>query len=449
MLIHEYREKGRHLLSVIRILAVCLLCLAVFRPVRTTAAEVQTQPQSEAQKLRGWQKIGKYTYYFDEKGEKVTGLQKIGGKYYFFNKKGAQRMGWRKVKGKKFYFDPEKNGRRARGWTNIGKARYYFKANGLPYTGWLTKAGKTYYIAKTGKMLTGWKTINGKRYYFLKSGERASGVVEIKGKEYTFSSEGTLVQSSFFNGNFIDSTGHKLEKTSIKKLLQTALQPVGSTLYIWGGGWNKSADGSITGRTMGVSPRWKSWFNSNGKDYDYTKYRYEHEKGLDCSGYVGWVLYNAFNSTSGHGSFVMLAQVMAKTFAGYGWGTYKSPGAVTDFKAGDIMSLAEGHVYIVVGQCPDGSVVLLHSSPPGVMITGTATRSGDKNSEAIRLAKRYMKKYYPAFNSKFPDTSRSSSYLTNYAQMRWFVGKTTSLMSDPEGYRYMNAQQVLQDLFGG
>jgi hypothetical protein len=113
------------------------------------------------------------------------------------------------------------------------------------------------------------------------------------------------------------------------------------------------------------------------------------------------------------------------------------------------LSLSEGHVYIVVGQCSDGSVVLLHSSPPGVMITGTTTRSGDKNSEAIRLAKQYMKKYYPAFNSKFPDTSRSASYLTNYAQMRWFVGKTTSLMSDPEGYRYKNAQQVLQDLFGG
>jgi len=446
MLIHEYSKRGNRLILVLCLLAVCLSGMVLRHPVQAVGAEVQ----DGTQKLTGWQKIGRYTYYFNNKGEKLTGLQKIGKRYYFFSKKGVQRFGWRKVKGKKYVYDPEKKGCRARGWTNIGNKKYYFKTNGLPQTGWLTKSGKTYYLTKAGKVVAGWKKINGKRYYFLKpSGERASGVVEINGKEYTFNAEGVLVTSSFFNGEFVDSTGHKLQKTSIKKLLQTALKPVGSTLYIWGGGWNKNSDGKITGRTMGVSPTWKSWFNSHDKTYDYTQYRYWYEKGLDCSGYVGWVIYNSFNTNSGYGSFVMLAEVMAKTFAGYGWGTYKSPGAVTDFKAGDIMSLASGHVYIVVGQCSDGSVVLLHSSPPGVMITGTTTRSGNKNSEAIKLAKKYMKKYYPAFDAKFPDTSRSASYLTNYAQMRWYAGKTTSLMSDPEGYRNKNAQQVLADLFGG
>ncbi len=427
----------------ILLLTFCLFGCFFVKNERAMASE-----QEKNTVMVGWQKIGHYTYYFDKDGKKVTGLKKIEGKYYYFSKKGIRKTGWRKVKGVKYYFDPNKNGSRAKGWTNIGNYKYYF-SKGLPKTGWLKKSGKVYYLNAKGRVVTGWKTIDGKKYYFLKpSGERAVGVVEINGTEYAFNSDGVIVTSGFYKGYFADSTGHRLEKATIRKLLQTALKPVGSTLYIWGGGWNKSADGSITGRTMGVSPAWKSWFNANGKDYDYTKYRYEYPKGLDCSGYIGWVIYNTFNSTSGHGSFVMLAQVMAKTFAGYGWGTYKPAGSVTDFKAGDIMSLAAGHVYMVVGQCSDGSVVLLHSSPPGVMITGTATRSGNKKSEAIKLANYYMKKYFPAFNKKFPDTSRDASYLTNYAQMRWYAGRTTSLITDPEGLRNMDAKQVLTNLLG-
>ena len=211
--------------------------------------------------------------------------------------------------------------------------------------------------------------------------------------------------------------------------------------------WN--IDGKITGNTIGVSPYWKTYFNSQDKSYDYTKTRYEAEKGLDCSGYVAWVIYNTFNTASGHQSFVMLAQEMAGKFASYGWGSYRSPSEVIDFKAGDIMSLSEGHVYIVVGQCSDGSVVLLHSSPPGVMLTGTTTRSGSTNSEAIKLATSYMKRFYPAYYARYPDTSRGTSYLTQYAQMRWYAGGSKSLMADPENYRNKDAAAVLKDLFGG
>ena len=111
------------------------------------------------------------------------------------------------------------------------------------------------------------------------------------------------------------------------------------------------------------------------------------------------------------------------------------------------MSTSAGHVYIVVGQCPDSSIVLLHSSPCGVMITGTATRSGNLQSNAVSLAEQYMKKYYPGWYAKYPKVSRSSSYLTSYSQMRWYTGTKQSMMSDPEGYLKKNAAQILKDLF--
>ena len=112
------------------------------------------------------------------------------------------------------------------------------------------------------------------------------------------------------------------------------------------------------------------------------------------------------------------------------------------------MSLASGHVYIVIGKCADGSVVLVHSSPKGVMINGTVSRSGKVKSKAWKLARKYMMKYFPAWYAKYPDVSRGSSYLNSYGRMRWYLGRKKSVMSDPDGLRRKNAAQVLKVIFG-
>ena len=111
------------------------------------------------------------------------------------------------------------------------------------------------------------------------------------------------------------------------------------------------------------------------------------------------------------------------------------------------MSLPAGHVYIVIGKCKDGSVVLVHSSPKGVMINGTVSRSGKVKSKAWKLARKYMKKYYPVWYNRYPDVSRGLSYLNNYGRMRWHLGTKNSVMSDPEGLRKMSAKKVLKVIF--
>lgn len=244
-------------------------------------------------------------------------------------------------------------------------------------------------------------------------------------------------------GNFHDRTGYVIQKSTIRHFLEVALQPVGKTMYIWGGGWNRVKTGE-----MGVPARWEEYFNEQTEEYNYKTTRYQTNDGLDCSGYVGWVLYNTFNTESGHGGYVMLAQQMAKTYADWGWGLYEAPRMFEDQKAGDIMSLPSGHVYIVIGRCSDGSLVIVHSSPNGCMITGTVSSLGKKKSQAWKLARKYMKKYYRAWYTKYPDIRRPISYLTSYGRMSWYVdGRPDSVMSDPEGLRNKSAEEVLQVLF--
>ena len=232
-------------------------------------------------------------------------------------------------------------------------------------------------------------------------------------------------------------------KKSIGNLLLTALWPVGSTMYVWGGGWNEADDGAGTEAvSIGVSHRWIEFADHQDKDYDFEKTRYQIHDGLDCSGYIGWLLYNVFETESGNAGYVMPSARMAEDFANRGWGTYTPAEQVKDWKTGDIMSM-QGHVWMAVGMCEDGSVLLLHASPPGVILCGTEAEQ-EKKSQAIQLAETYMQKYYPNWSERFPRYSRPMTYLKKSGQMRW--NKET--LSDAEGLRGMNAAAVLAWLFG-
>lgn len=234
---------------------------------------------------------------------------------------------------------------------------------------------------------------------------------------------------------------------TVKNLLTTAILPIGKTMYIWGGGWNEEDTGSGEGSThIGLMPEWEPFAKQQDANYDFHNFEYQINNGLDCSGFVGWTLYNVFNTENGKDGFVMSSTKMAREFANRGFGSFKDKSEVTDYKAGDIMS-GPGHVWICIGQCEDGSVVFVHSSPPGVQINGTTTPDGNEDSMAIKLATRYMKKYYPEWASKYPKFSRNADYLTKYSQMRWTVDGT-GVLTDPDGYFEKSVEEILADLFG-
>ena len=235
---------------------------------------------------------------------------------------------------------------------------------------------------------------------------------------------------------------------TVKNLLVTAIAPVGKTMYIWGGGWNEEDTGSGEGSThIGPMPEWEHFAKQQDANYDFRNFKYQINNGLDCSGFVGWVLYNVFNTENGKEGFVMPSTKMAREFANRGFGTFKDKSEVTDYKPGDIMSMP-GHVWICIGQCEDGSVVFVHSSPPGVQINGTTTPDGNEDSMAIKLATHYMNKYYPEWAEKYPKFSRGDIYLTKSDQMRWTLDGT-GVLTDPDGLADMSVTKLLDTLVAG
>lgn len=238
--------------------------------------------------------------------------------------------------------------------------------------------------------------------------------------------------------------------STIKNFLNVAIAPVGSTMYVWGGGWNKADTGAGTdARRTGLSSAWRTFAKGKKASYNYQNYRYQIHNGLDCSGYVGWCVYNVLNTKNNQKGYVYSASNQAEKLSALGFGSYRSQ-VEKDYQPGDIMSSTCsccGHVWIVLGECSDGSVVLLHSSPAGVQISGTVTPEGKSNSKAIKLAKKYMKKYYPAWYKKYPNVERGLSYLSHYGQMRWKTTGDNVVLSDPDGYSKMSAEEVLKDLF--
>lgn len=241
------------------------------------------------------------------------------------------------------------------------------------------------------------------------------------------------------------------KSASIECLLRTALEPVGSTMYIWGGGWDDNDNVSGTTSTqLGLRTEWKEFASIQKADYDFKKHRFEREKGLDCSGYVGWVLYNTFERKDGQPGYVTTSTFFAESLAERGWGKLISK--PEDFLPGDIVSM-DGHVWICLGTCEDGSVLLVHSSPPGVSVCGTGVvderrNNSEENDEgksiAISLAEEYMRTCHPTWQEKYPNRYVGKNYLENVQVFRW----NENTMSDAKELQGLSAEKVLERISG-
>lgn len=386
---------------------------------------------------------GQKRYFNPSTGIMKTGWLTLNGKkYYLYSKSGILATGWvSNTKGQKRYFT-SKSGVMATGWlTNSkGQKRYFSTSNGIMYTG-LKKVDDSYYYfySNSGIMATGWLTdSNGnKRYFDPSTGKMFTGTKTIDGESYTFGSNGVLVENTGAN-----TTAPTSAKT-IKNYLLGAIQPVGRALYVWGGGWNDAT-------RKGVSPTWQEWYNSQSSSYDYNNYRdlstANRAKGLDCSGFVGWAAYQVMQTKSGVGSgYTVVASEVGSSYQSRGWGSIITQSTLSSsnwkLQPGDV-GYNSGHTWIVIGQCSDKSVVIVHSTPQaGCQISGTPTPSGNYSSEAIALAKQYMSKF--SGYTKYEYHPSSGNYIRNGNYLRW----NSSTLSDPDGYKNMTADQILKDLF--
>lgn len=402
---------------------------------------------------KGWMKNAKNQkwYFSTSNGIMYKGLKKIGSySYYFDGSTGAAKQGFlTATNGNTRYF---RGGtyRMATGWlsNSKGEKRYFYPSNGIMFKGHKRVAGKWYYFDKnSGIAKGGWVSESGKkRYYDPETFVMVTGTRTIGNVTYTFDSDGYLI-SSQDNDEQSDISTPTSQRT-IKNYLLGALQPVGRTLYMWGGGhgWSDAT-------RKGISTKWTSFYNSQNSSYNYKNYNDLSEanraKGLDCSGYVGWSTYQVMQSKSGVGSgYTVVSGEIGGLYKSKGWGNIYNQNYLsnTGYKLypGDI-GYDANHTWIILGQCSDKSAVILHSTPnAGVQISGTPTPNGNYSSQAIALAKKYMARYpgYQKMGASFYHTS-SGAYIRRGNYFRW----STDTLSDPNGYRYKTADQILADLF--
>ena len=357
-----------------------LMFFAAGATVHTTATDVQAATKNgfkteggksyyykNGKKVKGWLTLNGKKYYFNAStGVQVKGWAKDRkGKRYFYNAngvKGYMATGWLTDSKKNTrYFNPS-TGYMTTRWATISKKKYYFySGNGVAAkstfltdtkkvtryftskcfmaTGWATnsKSQKRYFDPRTGAMYKGFKKIGNNTYYFYSgsgvmatgwventskgykyyfnpsTGIMATGTVTIDGKKYTFNSSGILQVNT--NPSTTTSTGTR----TIKNFLANALKPVGQTLYVWGGGHNWS-----DATRKGVSSRWKQWYDSNSSSYNYKYYmdlsESTEQKGLDCSGYVGWSVYQIMQRKSGGVNYTTVSGSIGSLYSGRGMG---------------------------------------------------------------------------------------------------------------------------------
>ncbi|MBP5489956.1 MAG: hypothetical protein J6Y10_05090 [Lachnospiraceae bacterium] len=277
--------------------------------------------------------------------------------------------------------------------------------------------------------------------------------------------------------------GNPGEKT-VLNFIKTALMPVGTTLYVYGGGWDWQDEGSaVQARTIGVSPDWIRFFeiqdvnytfrdvddNPDKRDpktsyYPFGGYNEYYYAGLDCSGFVGWALYNTFETENGLDGYVCSSTKMAKMLADKGWGDcsqeLKNTGEEWShpLRPGDVVSI-KGHVWISLGTCKDGSILIVHSTNGFVSRTGQpgggvaiGAIGSSKDCEAYKLADEYMAKYYPKWYERYEIAlSNPDKYLTfegdTAGRFAWDVD-TAGGLTDAEHVKEMTPAEVLKLCFG-
>ena len=278
------------------------------------------------------------------------------------------------------------------------------------------------------------------------------------------------------------------EKT-LKNFILTALEPVGTTLYIYGGGWDWQDEGSsVQATTLGVSADWVRFFNSQDADYTYKErdgdknkadpatsyypygeYNEYYYAGLDCSGYLGWVIYNTFETENGREGYVGASTKFAKKLSGKGWGEWSQrityPGGIPEqdqtdstLKPGDVISI-RGHVWISLGTCADGSILIVHSTPSksrtgqpggGVQISALGN---DKNCEAYVLADRIMSSYYSEWYERYPVCLADPGVYMMFdgdqaGVFSWYTDGSSGMITDPDHLSEMTPQRLIETLFG-
>ncbi|MBO4265436.1 MAG: hypothetical protein J5922_05095 [Clostridia bacterium] len=323
-------------------------------------------------------------------------------------------------------------------------------------------------------------------YLFLSEGKKKAYKIKcddalsiqnelIIGKEYTLSLIGDTIVSLKRDIPILpDILVPEFGERTVINLIKTAFAPMGKTLYIYGGGWNLQDDGAgVAAMTLGLSADWKNFYLSQNADYDLEKYmpqnglNHHNREGLDCSGYMGWVLYNALYCEENKDvGYVVPSKKFAQALEEYCLGTcqsfdgtHKAADFVKALRPGDIVSI-NGHVYIVLDVCDDQSVIVIHSTASdsvsgayggGVQISAINTKTNlSKKCKAYDICRDFCDKYFEDFVSRYPVTMKDTNTYFGIGKdkgafvFHWELDKTG--LRDDENVSQMSAEMLFERL---
>lgn len=262
---------------------------------------------------------------------------------------------------------------------------------------------------------------------------------------------------------------------TLKNFLKTAFMPMGKVLYVFGGGWNWQDSGpGLPARTIGLTQSWLDFSEVHKTGYQYRdesdpahSYYPEggwnefHYAGLDCSAFIGWTLYNTLNTVSGGSTCPGPSYGMAKKLAeDYGYGTWTERPLGGRLQPGDIVS-CPGHVWLSLGCCEDGSILVLHSSVTpdadglhsgGVQLSAVNPDNDSPECEAFRLADTCTRVLYPDWYNRHPVVMKPSAQYVKFEKdgkvgfFRWFMNGDPGL-TDPDGFVRLSPREILNTLF--
>lgn len=301
------------------------------------------------------------------------------------------------------------------------------------------------------------------------------------GKSYNLVTVGNRIEEAEMQqGSVIEYTPPvqgKPNLQTIKNLLAIAMEPVGTVLYVSGGGWSwQGGERNFEAYQIGLKNSWMKFFNSQDANYNYKFIPKTNNKvideansffpfggwmefyyaGLDCSGYLGWVLDNIMQSIDGKKHFTTSTK-FAKTLSDQLMGSV-TRNTATGFKPGAVVVI-KGHVYMCLGVCADGSIVILHSTPSkskkgekggGVQLSALNPHDTGEDCEAYRLVKHYMEHYFPEWSKRYNAVLKDYKQYTNFTKSdaAGIFNWSKDVLPDPDGYCTKNAGEILKDLFG-
>lgn len=205
-------------------------------------------------------------------------------------------------------------------------------------------------------------------------------------------------------------------RRTVLNLLRTAMQPMGTTLYIYGGGWNEQDTGADVAAVR-RSPLRRGALSFSRKTPPTTT------AAFSTPGFAA-ADSTARDTSAGRSAPRCTANPKTRVTsaprpkwracsAARGLGTLlRSP---TDFLPGDVFSMS-GHVWLCVGACRDGSLVIAHSSPTpdrtgtgrggGVQLSAIPACDSRPRCEAFDLARHYMRRF-PTWSARYAGPSKT------------------------------------------